>query len=61
MSGLTDLTLRAALDGRGKLVNIDPFGYDHVLDHTRQALACGLFADAVGLVGAIWVGYLFYR
>jgi FkbM family methyltransferase len=29
----------AALDGRGKLVNIDPFGYDHVLDHTRQALA----------------------
>jgi spore maturation protein SpmA/spore maturation protein SpmB len=29
--------------------------------YTRQALACGLFADAVGLVGAIWVGYLFYR
>ncbi len=28
---------------------------------TRQALACGLFADAVGLVGAIGVGYLFYR
>ena len=28
---------------------------------TRQALACGLFADAVGLVGAILVGYLFYR
>ncbi len=28
---------------------------------TRQALACGLFADAVGLVGAIFVAYLFYR
>ncbi len=28
---------------------------------TRQALACGLFADAVGLVGAILVGYAFYR
>jgi spore maturation protein SpmA len=29
--------------------------------HMRQALACGLFADAVGLLGAIGVGYLFYR
>ena len=28
---------------------------------TRQALACGLFADAVSLVGAIGVTYLFYR
>lgn len=27
---------------------------------TRQALACGLFADVVGLVGAIAVGYAFY-
>lgn len=29
--------------------------------HTRHALACGLFADAVGLVGAVVVGYAFYR
>src|SRR5581483_9462546 len=29
----------AALDGRGKLVNVDPFGYDHALDFTRKALA----------------------
>ena len=28
---------------------------------TRYALACGLFADAVGLVGAILVGYAFYH
>ena len=28
---------------------------------TRQALACGLFADAVGVAGAIAVGYAFYR
>ncbi|WP_043705831.1 nucleoside recognition domain-containing protein [Leptothrix cholodnii] len=28
---------------------------------TRYALTCGLIADAVGVVGAIWVGYLFYR
>lgn len=28
---------------------------------TRHALACGLIADAVGLVGAIAVAYLFYR
>ena len=28
---------------------------------TRYALACGLFADAVGLVGAILVGYAFYK
>lgn len=27
---------------------------------TRYALGCGLFADAVGLVGAILVGYAFY-
>ena len=27
---------------------------------TRYALACGLFADVVGLVGAILVGYAFY-
>ncbi len=29
----------AALDGRGKLVNVDPFGYDHALGFTREALA----------------------
>ncbi len=29
--------------------------------NTRHALACGLFADAVGLVGAIVVGYAFYH
>jgi spore maturation protein SpmA len=28
---------------------------------TRHALACGLFADLVGLVGAILVGYAFYH
>jgi spore maturation protein SpmB len=28
---------------------------------TRQALACGLFADAVGLVGVIGVAYCFFR
>lgn len=28
---------------------------------TRHALACGLFADAVGVVGAIVVGYAFYH
>lgn len=28
---------------------------------TRYALACGLFADLVGLVGAILVGYAFYH
>jgi spore maturation protein SpmA len=28
---------------------------------TRYALTCGLIADAVGVVGAIMVGYLFYR
>ncbi|MDT7836396.1 nucleoside recognition domain-containing protein [Aquabacterium sp. OR-4] len=27
---------------------------------TRYALGCGLFADAVGLVGAILIGYAFY-
>ncbi|KAB2968477.1 MAG: spore maturation protein [Zoogloea sp.] len=27
----------------------------------RYAVACGLIADFVGLVGAIWVGYLFYH
>jgi spore maturation protein SpmA len=29
--------------------------------NTRYALTCGLFADAVGLVGAILVGYAFYH
>ena len=28
---------------------------------TRYALTCGLFADMVGLVGAILVGYAFYH
>jgi spore maturation protein SpmA len=28
---------------------------------TRQALACGLLADVVGVAGAILVGYAFYR
>lgn len=28
---------------------------------TRYALACGLIADAVGLVGAILIGYAFYH
>jgi spore maturation protein SpmA len=28
---------------------------------TRYALGCGLFADAVGLIGAIIVGYAFYH
>lgn len=28
---------------------------------TRYALGCGLFADAVGLVGAILIGYAFYH
>jgi len=28
---------------------------------TRYALACGLIADAVGLVGAIFIGYAFYH
>lgn len=28
---------------------------------TRYALPCGLFADAVGVVGAIAIGYAFYR
>ena len=30
------------------------------IKRTRYALACGLFADFVGLVGAIFVGYAFY-
>lgn len=30
------------------------------ISRTRHALACGLFADAVGLVGAILIGYAFY-
>lgn len=29
--------------------------------NTRHALVCGLIADAVGLVGAICVGYLFFK
>jgi spore maturation protein SpmB len=28
---------------------------------TRYALACGLFADAVGLVGTVLVAYAFYH
>ena len=31
------------------------------IKQTRHALGCGLFADAVGLVGAILVGYAFYH
>jgi spore maturation protein SpmA len=31
------------------------------IKQTRHALGCGLFADAVGLVGAIAVGYAFYH
>jgi spore maturation protein SpmA len=31
------------------------------IKQTRYALGCGLFADAVGLVGAIMVGYAFYH
>jgi spore maturation protein SpmA len=31
------------------------------ISRTRYALACGLFADLVGLVGAIVVGYAFYH
>jgi spore maturation protein SpmA len=31
------------------------------IQKTRQALACGLLADLVGVVGAILVGYAFYR
>jgi len=30
------------------------------IKNTRYAVACGLFADIVGLVGAIIVGYLFF-
>ncbi|MBL8404961.1 MAG: hypothetical protein JNL16_10520, partial [Dechloromonas sp.] len=28
---------------------------------TRYAVACGLIADIVGLVGAILIGYAFYH
>jgi spore maturation protein SpmA len=31
------------------------------IKQTRYALACGLFADAVGLVGAVLIGYAFYH
>ena len=31
------------------------------ITRTRYAVACGLIADFVGLVGAIAVGYLFYH
>jgi len=27
--------------------------------NTRHALACALFADGVGLISAVWIGYLF--
>jgi len=31
------------------------------ISKTRYAVACGLIADAIGLVGAITIGYLFYH
>ena len=31
------------------------------ISKTRYAVACSLIADAVGLVGAITIGYLFYH
>ena len=31
------------------------------ISKTRYAVACGLIADAAGLVGAITIGYLFYH
>lgn len=31
------------------------------IKNTRHALACGLIADAVGLIGAIIVGYIFFH
>ena len=31
------------------------------ISKTRYAVACGLIADAVGLIGAITIGYLFYH
>ena len=31
------------------------------ISKTRYAVACGLIADAVGLIGAIMIGYLFYH
>ena len=31
------------------------------ISKTRYALACGLIADAVGLIGAIGIAYLFYH
>ena len=31
------------------------------ISRTRYALACGLIADAVGLIGAICIGYAFYH
>ncbi len=38
--GGTELPLfLAALDGRGRVVNIDPFGYDHLMDTVRGTLA----------------------
>jgi len=30
------------------------------IKNTRYAVVCGLFADIVGLIGAILVGYLFF-
>ena len=31
------------------------------ISKTRYAVACGLIADAIGLIGAIVIGYLFYH
>ena len=31
------------------------------ISKTRYAVACGLIADAIGLIGAITIGYLFYH
>jgi spore maturation protein SpmA len=31
------------------------------IKHTRYALACGLFADLAGLIGAVVIAYLFFK
>jgi len=31
------------------------------IKHTRHALSCGLLADAIGLIAAIIIGYLFFH